>query len=59
MGNERRPPPSARRRPRTRHRCGCRWATTRIDATLGHLDTVRTELLEWESTARGNDFDDN
>ncbi|MEV6219238.1 oxidoreductase [Nocardia sp. NPDC051833] len=29
-----------------------------VDAILGHLDSVRTELLEWETTARGTDFDD-
>ncbi|GGN96684.1 oxidoreductase [Nocardia rhizosphaerihabitans] len=30
-----------------------------VDAILGHLDSVRVEVLEWETTARATDFDDN
>lgn len=28
-----------------------------VDAILGHLDTVRTEVLEWETLARDTEFD--
>jgi NAD(P)-dependent dehydrogenase (short-subunit alcohol dehydrogenase family) len=28
-----------------------------VDALLGHLESVRTEIRTWEKTARGTDFD--
>ncbi|MFE6921022.1 oxidoreductase [Nocardia sp. NPDC057663] len=30
-----------------------------VDAILGHLDSVRTEVLEWETVARATGFDEN